>query len=172
MKHYDFNEYYANIEIPETWKTLEDFVRWFMDNRMPIMIPQNPNIVVSDNATAYTIFRKEPYQVEVYVNYPNCRIAEHGHPGMEVITMSLTNFGGFAKKLNKGKKHGGPEFDSPAGIGSVMFTFEKWPEGAEITTAAANWVGETAGPLQEAIIKSRYPNAHIENGYADVTKNV
>jgi hypothetical protein len=51
-----------------------------------------------------------------------------------------------------------------------MLTFEKWPDGVEITTAAANWVGETAGPKQEAIIRAKYPNAYIANGYADVTK--
>lgn len=171
MKNYKFEDYFANIEIPETWATIEDFVKWYMEARMPVMmVPTDPNIIVSDNAVAYTVFRKPPYQIEVYVNFPNLTVASHAHPGMEIITMSLSSFGSFAPKLKNNKPHGGKGFVGPEG--SVMLTFEKWPDGVEMTSAAANWVGETAGPKQEDIIRSKYPTAYIENGYADVTKNV
>jgi len=170
MRSYKFEDYFANIEIPDTWVSIEDFVKWYMEARMPVMIPANPNVIVSDNATAYTIFRKPPYQIEVYVNHPETGVDAHAHPGMEIITMSLSSFGSFAPKLKNGKQHGGTGFVPKEG--NVMLTFEKWPEGVEMTSAAANWVGKTAGPKQEDIIRSRYPTAYIENGYADVTKNV
>ena len=168
MKRYRIEDYYADITVPDSWATLEEFVEWYMSARMPIMIPTDPNVIVSDNATAYTIFRKAPYQIEVYINHPNLDVALHSHPSMEIITMSTSNFGAFAPKLKNNKAHGGTNSGK---LGSIMLTFEKWPAGVEITTAAANWVGPTAGPKQESIIKTTYPNAYVVDGYADVLKS-
>ena len=47
---------------------------------------------------------------------------------------------------------------------------EKWDEGIPMTSAAINWTGATAGPLQEALIKKHRPDVFVELGYADVTR--
>ena len=39
-----------------------------------------------------------------------------------------------------------------------------------MSSAAVNWKGKTAGPLQEALIKKHRPDAFVEPGYADVTR--
>ena len=187
-KQVDAKDYFKDVKIPDDWSSLEDFVDWYCEQRMPMMIPWNANVIRSDDAVAICLFRKGNYQVEFYIEYPNMYIWKHSHPRMEVITMtmggggtwkpdegSITNtsrtWGGLSTKLVNGGYHGGDE-DAGTGNGFVILAFQRWENPEEMTSAAVQWKGQIQGQHQADLIKSYYPEAFIKEGYADVTKDV
>jgi hypothetical protein len=166
MKQYNFEDYFSSLTIPETWETLDEFIEWFMDSRMPWMIPENSEVYVTDNACSLILFRHDRYQVELYVNYPKTTVSFHGHPGMDVITMQIGRMNPIqwayaGKILKSGKKHNA-NFASEKG--TVFLTFEKWLPGIPMTSASVNWVGPTVGPIHEKLIKRHFPNVEIVDG--------
>jgi hypothetical protein len=180
-------DYFKHIQIPDDWDSLEDFVDWYCDQRMPLMIPWDARVIRSDDAVAICLFRKGNYQVEFYIEYPNMYIYKHSHPRMEVITMTLgggsnwptvpdstTNtsniWGGLAIKLADGNYHGG-DGNSETGNGFALLAFQRWDNPSEMTSAAVQWKGGTQGDIQSDLIKSHFPNALIQEGYADITSS-
>jgi hypothetical protein len=177
----DISEYFSNITIPDSWDSLETFIDWYLNSRMPFMVPWNANVIRTDDATAICIFKKAPYQVELYLIHPNMTIPVHGHPGMEVTTLvmgggNLGNIGVFgcseswgyaSPKLIDGAVHGGTNTNDKGGY--VLLSFEKWPDNTEITSAAIQWKGNTAGSIHDTLLEKYYPQAKITAGYADVT---
>ncbi len=187
-KQIDASEYFKDIVIPDDWDSLEDFVDWYCDQRMPLMIPWNANVIRSDDAVAICLFKKGHYQVEFYIEYPQMYIYKHSHPRMEVITMTMggggtwspvsnskTNtshtWGGLTSKLINGNYHGG-DLQSGTGNGFVILAFQKWEKIEEMTSAAVQWKGELQGEWQAQLIKSHYPDAFIRNGYADISRKM
>ena len=175
-------QYFKNIDIPDTWESIEDFTNWFIDQRIPLMIPWDAGVIRTDDATAICIFRKPPYQVELYLISPGLTIPKHAHPGMDVITMTLgggkfdtksiigtsSSWGDISENLKRGEVHGGiPVLRESLGFG--LLSFEKWPENVEMTSAAIHWHGTTAGPIHDALIERHYPGSVIRPGYANIT---
>lgn len=178
-------EYFGDLEIPETWSNVEDFANWYMSNRMPWMIPWDAEVICSDDATAICIFRHGQFQVELYLVHPDQAVPSHSHPGMEsvIIRLGAGNigrrhatgvsdiWGAMAPVLHAGEVHGGrPLGFSPKGY--AMLTFQQWPEGMEVSSAAVLWKGDTAGPKQDAIIRRYRPDVLVGTGFADVTQGV
>lgn len=181
-KHYNSTEYFSGMPIPDSWDTLEDFVDWYLEQRMPLMVPWDAEVIRSDDAVAICIFRKGNYQVEFYLEYPNMYIRPHAHPRMEVITMDLGGgklgpreqngvskiWGQSFSKLLAGEFHGGDATTSTT-KGFVTLAFQRWENPEEMTSAAVQWKGELQGPYQEELIKRKKPNAEVISNYADVT---
>jgi len=182
------SEYFANINIPDDWKDLEEFVDWYMNARMPMMVPWNAEVIRSDDATAVCVFRKGHYQVELYLEFPGFSIERHSHPRMEVIVVDLG--GGHKNPLSKhttgvtytwgkvfhnvtpGNEHGG-DTTSRMGNGSCFLACQRWENIDEMTSAAIQWKGPTAGPMQEELIRKSFNKRGLEvevkPGYADVS---
>jgi hypothetical protein len=182
------SEYFSNINIPEDWNNLEEFVDWYMNARMPMMIPWNAEVIRSDDATAVCVFRKGNYQVELYLEFPGFSIERHSHPRMEVIVVDLG--GGHRNPMSKhvtgvtytwgkvfhtvtsGNEHGG-DTTSRMGNGSCFLACQRWDNIDEMTSAAIQWKGPTAGPMQEELIRKSFNNRGLEvdvkSGFADVS---
>ena len=182
-KKIDPDEYYANIQIPDDWNSLEEFVDWYLDQRIPLMIPWNAPVFRSDDACAICVFRKGRYQVELYYQYPTLHIKEHAHPRMEVITMTLgggricppsengmsCEWGYMESKLSNGMTHGGGDFQGITD-GFATLTFERWDHPEEMTSAAVQWKGGVHGDIQKSTILKYKPDAKIGKDTADVTE--
>lgn len=175
-------DYFADLDIPDDWDTLENFVDWYLTSKMPMLIPWNAEVIRSDDAVAICIFRKGNYQVELYLEYPKMWIRRHSHPRMEVITMNLGGgklspkdttldtsrlWGTMSKKLNPGSYHG--DKGGGFGYGFVTLAFQRWEDPSEMTSAAVQWKGELQGPIQEELIKRNKNNVYVRPGYADVS---
>jgi hypothetical protein len=177
----DSKKYFENIVIPDDWDTLENFVDWYMEQRMPLMVPWNAEVIKTDDAVAICIFRKGRYQVEFYLEFPRMSIPEHAHPRMEVITVDLGGGGlspkneiGTSKKwgtidlnLKAGEVHGGGTM-ARLGAGMCFLAFQRWDDPQEMSSAAVQWQGITAGPIQENLIKRKKGNVLVRSGYADI----
>lgn len=178
---------YFNIDIPKDWDSLEVFVDWYLDQRMPMMIPWNAPVVCSDDATAMCLFRKGQFQVELYLVHPQQFVPRHAHPNMEVITMLLaggelsetnedcagemgSDWGLVGNKVLPGEYHGGNTVSSDkSGFG--LLAFQKWDTDISMSTAATRWRGQTAGVKQETMIRAEYGDTvQVSSGWADVTR--
>jgi hypothetical protein len=174
MKEYNFEDYFSHLNIPETWNTLDEFIEWYMDSKMPLMIPSDSEVYFTDNASSLIVFRQDCYQVELYLNYPKSIAPMHSHPGMDLIimqigTMSNSRWGFPNKLLKDGEEHDG-KFISEKG--TVFLTFQKWDPTVKMTSASINWSGQTVGPIQEKLIKRHYPTVKIINGISMLTKEM
>lgn len=183
-KKYDPEVFFQNLKIPDDWNSLEDFVDWYMESKIPILIPWNAEVIMSDDAVAICIFKKGHYQVEFYLEYPKMYIRKHAHPRMEVIVMDLGGgnmhpksafdvskiWGRTFKKLMPGDEHGG---DSATVLskGFVTLAFQRWENIEEMSSAAIQWKGELQGPIQEQLIKKKKVNAVVDEKYADVSSD-
>ena len=175
--------FFKDLQIPANWETLEDFVNWYMESKIPMMIPWNAEVVRSDDAVAICLFRQGAYQVELYLIYPQMYIRAHTHPRMEVITMELGGgglsprqpnntsriWGDTYSKLMPGEFHGG-ETGTLLGNGFCILSFEKWNDPNEMTSAAAHWKGELQGPIQAQLIKDKNQISYVTDDYADITQ--
>jgi hypothetical protein len=183
-KKIDPQDYFSKINIPDDWSSLEEFVDWYLDSRMPLMIPWDAEVIVSDDAAAVSIFRKGNYQVEFYLEFPRMYIREHCHPRMEVIVMDLGGgklapkshmntsslWGKIYETLKPGDYHGG-ETAGALGNGFITLAFQRWENPEEMTSAAVQWKGKIQGPRQAELIKRKKKNAIVEDNYADVTND-
>lgn len=174
MKTYNL----PKIQIPDTWESVEEFCNWYLDNNLPIYYDKPPEIFLSDDATAFCMFKKGQYQVEMYLIHPVPNVNLHEHPGVQVIKVRINNAENgqmscdTSETLQNGKAHGGGFIPEAASIGFPLLAIQKWDDGIEPTTVAAQWRGRTVGPLQEALIKRFHPTSLVISGYADVTKTM
>lgn len=154
-------------KIPDTWQSLEEFTEWYINNSIPFLIPNGTGSIVTDDATSICIFRKPPYQVEFYIIHPNVNIKSHSHPDIETFTVLLggektTTSGDFGTsntfnrlgglKVPMNKLHGKFTEDGYSHEGFAMLSFQRWRHGVEITSAALNWKGTTAGPIHDKLL--------------------
>lgn len=181
-KKFDSSDFFKDLHVPVDWDTLEDFVNWFMESKIPIMIPWNATVIRSDDAVAICIFRKGNYQVEFYLEYPEMYIRRHAHPRMEVITMDLGGgsitprdenntsklWGTTYTKLPAGEFHGG-DTSTILSNGFCTLAFQRWEDPSEMTSAAIQWKGKLQGPIQENLIRTHKSNVKLTSGYADVS---
>ena len=148
------------------------------------MIPWDAEVICSDDATAICVFRHGRFQVELYLVHPDMAVPSHSHPGMDSVIVRLgagntgkkhelgvsNIWGAMAPVLRAGEVHGG----RPLGFSSkgyAMLTFQHWPEGVDVSSAAVLWKGDTAGPKQDAIVARYLPNVLVREGFADVTQD-
>jgi hypothetical protein len=171
MLYYHVLHPHANLEIPDNWEDVKAFANWWMESGMPILFPKNPEVFLSDDATAISIFRHGRFQVELYLIHPNPKVPEHEHPDVEVIKMSLTADKGpvMSTILKNGEFHGAGQRMAAEKIGFPLVAFQHWLT-REPTTIASMWKGPTVGPLQEALVKRFNPDAYVVDGYADITR--
>jgi hypothetical protein len=167
-----FKHPHADLKIPDTWDNVRAFADWWIAAGMPILFPANPEVFLSDDATAVSLFRHGQFQIELYLIHPTPKVPIHEHPGVEVIKMSLTA----AEKgpimsnvLKEGESHGAGQRQAAEQIGYPLIAVQHWLT-REPTTIASMWKGPTVGPLQEALIKRFNPDAYVVEGYADITR--
>jgi hypothetical protein len=163
---------YANLEIPESWSDVKAFGDWWMESGMPILFPKDPEVFMSDDATAISLFRQGRWQVEMYLIHPNPKVPEHEHPGVQVIKMDMVHAPVplMSNILYRGESHGAGTRLEAETIGFPLIAFQYW-EDRDPCTIAAMWKGPTVGPLQEALIRRFHPDAYVVDGYADITRS-
>lgn len=164
---------FADLIIPESWNNLQEFADWWIQARMPIKFPIEPEIFLSDDATATCLFRQGRFQVELYMIHPTPQVPTHEHPGVEVIKVRTGCQDGprASDILRTGEAHGSGMKLEAATKGFPLLAIQHWLT-REPTTIASMWKGRTAGPLHDNLIRRFNPDAYIIDGYADITKTM
>jgi hypothetical protein len=163
------------VDVPH-FDGVEAFARWYLASGMPSMPPENPEVFVTDDATASCLFRHGRYQFEIYLIHPQPVIPQHEHPGVENIEfpvsalarMGLDSMGGLIQR--DGMAHGKSIKERAEHNGFVLYSAQKWADGIPMSTIGARWKGHTAGPKHEALIRRFNPDGLVYPGYADVTR--
>lgn len=165
------NQYNLNIiNTPDSWKDVQEFCNWYMENNMPIQFGDHTEIFCSDDATSVCLFRKGFFQVELYLVHPEPLVNVHEHPNVEVIKLAINEGTGIPSSvLKNGMSHGVGMRVIGFEKGFPLLAFQHWKKDNPSTVAAA-WKGKTVGPKHEKLIERFYPNSLILDGYADITK--
>lgn len=168
------------FHIPLSWSSLEDFAAWYIEAGLPMLPPAGFQTFRTDDAVAVCTFRAAPYQVELYIIDDPMSVPQHEHPYVEVIqygydredkrTLIASPYQ-LGPKLTLGQAHGADDPTKRTNEGnSVLYAFERWPDGVTPSTVSAVWKGKVVGPLHEALIRKHFPDAYIRDGYADITR--
>jgi len=146
--------------------TVENFAKAWMVKR-PWRPPFANAIHTTEIAHALVLFRKDQYQVELYISKPNTQTPMHSHPNIESITMYLTGNLSFSKDgvnftdismyqkakpngthmllwANQENNSGTPHMLKVGNEGGSILVFEKWLKGNP-TSVSVNWVGDLIG---------------------------
>jgi hypothetical protein len=165
------------VNIPDTWENVSEFLKWYLDNNMPMSLPDSQEVFLSDDATAICLFRHGQFQVEMYLIHPQPKVPVHEHPDVDVIKVRLRNNGEevsaeYFGVLSKGQSHGAGFRLEAEEKGFPLLAVQHWKTPYKPTTVASRWKGKTVGPMQEDLIRRFNPNAFVINGYADVTQTM
>jgi hypothetical protein len=159
--------------IPDTWTSTEDFAKWYVDNNTPFLPPVGTEVFMSDDATAFCMFRKGQFQVELYLVHPQPFVPEHEHPMVEVVEVAVTDTTvNLVPVLKNGQAHGTGIREKANVAGYPLISIQRWHPKLVPTTIAAQWKGKTAGVMHESLIRRFHPDAYIIDGYADVTRKM
>lgn len=160
--------------VPPTFQNLRQFTEWWLKNKC-FNTPHGSKIYISDDAYSFPIFKKDNYQVELYIiNNHKGGVYSHSHPGVELVQIRLLDddspVSGFGQTdyLADGSFHGVPGSNGDMVVKLVFLVFERWPDGVDPTSVAVQFRGKTAGPLQAEMISSHYPGRVDEFGYSYV----
>jgi hypothetical protein len=158
--------------VPESWANVREFAEWYISAGLPILFPLDNEIFCSDDATATCLFRKERFQVELYMIHPRPLVPKHSHPYLEVIEMRINSvllLANLSHTLLPDESHGpGIRLEADS-VGFPLIAFQHWLD-RDPTTIAAMWKGLTVGPKHRELIRRFNPNAYIDGDYVDITK--
>lgn len=161
MEIWQIERQYPDLVIPDTWSNVQDFARWYFENKKPMLVPWDAQVVRIENASSIPLFRKGNFQVEMYLVYAGYDIPKHSHPDMDVVTVILGGgevcgmpHPGFGTGIETGKMQFNPagqphSFEARAG-GFAMLSIEHWKQGKP-SSAARNWKGPDIGEMHKTL---------------------
>lgn len=166
-----FRYKFPKLNIPDTWNSVDEFAKWYVENGMPITT-KDSEVFCSDDATAICLFRHGQFQVELYLVHPKPLVQIHEHPNVDVIKMSIQGDEAiFEDTLYDGLSHGEGMRREGDLKGFGLFAFQHWKKDKPTTIASA-WKGRTVGKMHEEIIKRFKPDALLVEGYADTRRTM
>lgn len=160
-------------------RTLEQFAEWFLKTGILARVPHDAPAHMLDGVTAVTLYRRAPFQVQMFVVPPSHIIPEHTHPNVDSIEVYVggdirfsragkfltdeqnhesTSSGvsllrGFQVRVRPDDLHGGA-FGTQGG---VFYSIQQWLNGVAPTCVASDYVGVVMGPQHLAAVRTGAP---------------
>lgn len=161
-----------------------DFACWFYKNGRPHKPPKEMRIFRTDSASSTCIYRDGRYQVELYLIDHDAPVPRHQHPGVDAVeldqrhlrSLDIGDDAMFMEQIRqfalfKGEWHGaGIEAKAKDG-GHYLTSCQYWHDDIPMNTISVRWLGQTVGPIHDALIQEYTPDAYVIPGYADVTRS-
>ena len=144
---------------------LKDFKNWFLKNNT-IQTPYDNPLMFIDGIAGITIYRKKPFQVQLFICEPNTFISEHSHPNIDSYElflwgMSFTHKGktiinkemaslkkndvsrclNWTLRIKPNELHGGKSSDK----GGAFISIQKWLNNINPTHVSKDWQGQPLG---------------------------
>jgi hypothetical protein len=152
--------------MPDTWNTLTDFTNWYIENKYPILVPDNVQVFPTDVSYSVCVFRRDVYQVEMYIAKPEFMSSKHSHPFEQQIIFLGGDMWG--NRQNGKLQHLSDKDKNNVGVilpanqwhqvgsgsqGFVFFNCQKWPSVEMMTSAVVEYNGEALGEAHKRIIR-------------------
>lgn len=171
---------------------LTKFLFWFLQECPVGLIkpPEQPDtLTVHESVLTLTLFRAEPYQVELVMLLPNSPPwpGEHRHPNVDSYECAWFNSVDFTKN---GKLCNGPELVVPVTVGKLtdlrccvrllptdwhgttplkagacLISVQKWLNGVKPTSVGQDWDGQPVTRGHKQILVERGNSAGKQNSY-------
>lgn len=144
---------------------LKDFKNWFLKNNT-IKTPYDNPLMFIDGITGITLYRKKPFQVQLFICEPNTSILEHSHPNIDSYElflwgMSFTHKGktiinkematlkkndisrclNWTLRIKPNELHGGKSSNK----GGAFISIQKWLNNINPTHVSKDWQGQPLG---------------------------
>jgi hypothetical protein len=162
-----------------SYDELTAFLEWWAKAPNVGFVPFDSPVHYIDGVTCVTLYRKAPFQVQMFIVPPDYIIAEHTHPNVdsyEVYCGGNINFShsqkwvapqemlvpdeqGLAKmrgqyiRVRPNDLHGGTFGPQ----GGVFMSVQHWLNGLEPTCVASDYIGVVSGPEHLAHVKTGAP---------------
>lgn len=151
--------------------TLKEFAQWWLDAGRPHNLPDSASVVETDHSLSFPVFRRDAYQIELYMGKPNFTSSKHSHPFDQLIIFQGGKM--FARRGQdleenppwQGHDHADVDLISeilPRGQwhqiksldrGFVFYNVQYWYD-LEPTSAVIEYSGESMGPIHNQIIRN------------------
>jgi hypothetical protein len=151
------------------YDVLTGFAQWWLANRI-LSPPLDHCYTKAGGSTGFTLFRQAPFQVQVFLNEPNCEIVDHTHPnidsyevylggevyfrlnGQTIITPEMMNepqnLIGKMIRILPSDWHGATLGDK----GGAFFSIQHWLNGVAPTSVELDWQGPAIDEAHSAAI--------------------
>ena len=124
---------------------LTEFLEWWLETK-PTDPPFNGSIIYQGDTTGVVLYRKAPYQVELFIVKPNSIIKQHIHPNVDSYEVNLSGNVVFEcdgikhsdctpVRVKPESWHGG----SFGTQGGSFLSVQKWLNGVEPTFVGDDW---------------------------------
>ena len=144
------------------------FLQWYLDAGLRLFVPQDNFIHFVEGVTGVTIYRSEPYQVQLFTATPNTVIPSHTHPNVDSYEVSLSGMEFYlddkvvlprwyanikAKGSNIPDSHykvvrvlpESPHSAIAGKNGGAFMSVQKWLNNVKPTSVGNDWDGNTMG---------------------------
>jgi hypothetical protein len=149
--------------------TLEDFAHWWIGEGKPYMPPDNGTVIETDYTLSFPVFRRNGFQVELYMAKPNWETPKHTHC---FDSVTIFNGGKMLGRRGVALDENPPwtaledeDIDQvqpvlPLGCwhqiratdkGFSFYNVQYWPEETP-TSATLGYTGEAMGPKHQEVI--------------------
>jgi len=144
---------------------LKEFKNWYLKNNL-INVPYNNPIMFIDGISGITIYRKDQFQVQLFICEPNVIIKEHSHPNIDSYEMFLwgmefTHKGktiinkqmallernnmprcsNWTLRIKQNELHGGQSSNK----GGAFISIQKWLNNIKPSHVSEDWTGDILG---------------------------
>ena len=144
---------------------LKEFKNWYLKNNT-IQIPYNNPLMFIDGIMGITLYRKEQFQVQLFICEPNVIIKEHLHPNIDSYEMFLwgmefTHKGktiinkqmallernnmprcsNWTLRIKQNELHGGQSSNK----GGAFISIQKWLNNIKPSHVSEDWTGNILG---------------------------
>ena len=145
---------------------LTKFRNWYLKKSPPILVPYNHFAHFIEGVSGLTIFRNDPFQVQIFIAEPNTVIPNHTHPNVDSYEVALNGMEFFLNdevSLSRKKtdtqngQYSAAMYetvrvypDCPHGgiagkNGGSFISIQHWLNGVKPTSVANDWNGVTMG---------------------------
>ena len=147
---------------------LTHFLQWYLDAGLRLYVPHDNFIHFVEGVTGVTIYRSEPYQVQLFTATPNTIIPSHTHPNVDSYEVALSGMEFYLDDKVvlprwyaniKGNGTNLPDShykvvrvlpESPHSAiagdkGGAFMSVQRWLNGVEPTSVGNDWDGTTMG---------------------------
>jgi len=159
--------------------SLSAFAHWYLNNPQPLRVPFSNPITHQEKISAITLYREDPFQVQLWLCKPNFFIPEHEHPNVDsyevfLYGMKFTHSGEVVVdeeqynqenngvpllnyqtiRVKPNDKHGGTASDK----GGAFLSIQQWKNNTFPKSVSDDWKGKPMGKEHKEQIKNYETN--------------